>query len=634
MSVTRVHKIEHGISLPDSSACELSLLQWHTPVPQPANAWKLCATVVEERRKTLQAIRNCITNPDEGAHQAEPLIIVAPEISLPLRLRDEIDALVNTVDRQIVVVAGFEHLIPSEYDQLLKQSASQALDEDWRVVDCDNTFVNCAGIWIRSPGEAPRFYLQRKAVKSEPEKNIQLLVTQQAQVFISTNQDAGHRLNFLPQICSDFTSPGRVSQLRRKIAEDIGPTQIDIAFVIQYNKNLDADEFWQGSKAYFEPAKKAAETDAGCIVHVNNAKSKSRRESHFGGSMFRFEWNRVRAGPSGGDPARNNYWHRDQGSFDHREIIIREDLPAIHRVRLRVPYMVPRIPGNGDPYPVGWDDDGSCLITNGLLNGNSTAAFTPVPPTTLFFKAEWGAPTQESVASKLVVLTGNPVPDEGVRRGCWAWLAGARDRWVQALGSNDASAIAAIDLLLCHNEFKSELKSREPNDWPGFVGDSLVRMLFAFSFIADALGGADGVTLCGGPSKLCHAVVGRQTGLCFLWGEGVLNPRSSIQDLYSRIDSNAVDTIGISSILVVTLGLAVDGGGEELKRLASIESERIDKPRGSEEEESFVEESIAAARSPSLSFLCESQIHSKFNDVTEFSALESAMRDVVRTCLN
>ena len=195
------------------------------------------------------------------------------------------------------------------------------------------------------------------------------------------------RLNFLTQICSDFTDAASVRELRQQIALGCEGLRIDFTVLIQMNPDQEAEQFKHAIKEYFEPPLQLAHTENGSLLFVNNACEKRGKSTEWGDTRFHFSFPRGWPDPDFAPPT---FWMRREGPHNFQAVAFRERGPGIYWVRYKPHYLVSRAPGGPQLVPFPETHALFSAIEGGRLGGPAPAdLFTAIPAVCHWLFSEW-----------------------------------------------------------------------------------------------------------------------------------------------------------------------------------------------------------------------------------------------------
>ena len=262
--------IDINLQLMGDKVIDIFLLQWHTPSPVYGhNLEKIQHELADNRHALLANFRDWLLNYFDKNIPYRPLFIVTPELSMPISCVDLLDEIVNAISRPTIIIAGFEFMTWEEYrDKIYEVAMPQP--ETWLADGHIGHIVNSAGVWIHDDVGEIKKYIQPKTHPQDHEQSL-VYPGQNILLFRSSDQNDGPRLNFCVRICSDFVNANFVRQLREEIARQCPTFRLDLTFLIQCNRDQDAEQFKQGVQRYFDVADGIAPTEHGCLLFINNA---------------------------------------------------------------------------------------------------------------------------------------------------------------------------------------------------------------------------------------------------------------------------------------------------------------------------------------------------------------------------
>ncbi|HYI08146.1 MAG TPA: hypothetical protein VEK57_03660 [Thermoanaerobaculia bacterium] len=316
--------MDTGISLTRASI-ELLILQWYTPSPVNAanGAWIPAADEeIAYKRALLEAVAETLRA------RVAPTFVVIPELSLPLALLPDVEKLIDTTAKPLVVVAGLEHMSLDRYNDLHRSFDGATLPVD----ASSGRRINAAAVWIATD-QGTRRYLQLKRGPADIELQT-VMRGAESFVFRSPDQHEGRRLNFAVAICADFTNKDEVLRIRRDMGTLNDVTALDLMFVLQMNPNQNAVQFRTSVAAFFDaPVTGMAEeatliaTDKSIIVFANQARTGAKEEYGRSTIHFRFDPGALRrAGVS------RTFCVEKHDGHNHLSAVFREDGPAAYLV--------------------------------------------------------------------------------------------------------------------------------------------------------------------------------------------------------------------------------------------------------------------------------------------------------------
>jgi hypothetical protein len=464
--------VDTGISL-KSASIDLLIVQWFTPFPVDATSgvWISAGDAeIASKRSELQAITESLRT------REAPKFVIMPELSLPLALLPDVEKLIESTAKPLVIVAGLEHMSLNEYDDLRR-----SFDGATSPVDASSgRRVNAAAVWIATQ-EGTRRYLQLKRGPADVELPT---VTRGAESFVfrSPDQHEGRRLNFALAICADFTNKDEVLRVRREMGALDDVTALDLMFVLQMNANQNALQFRTSVAAFFDgPVTAAAEeatlvaTDKSILVFVNQARTGATEEYGRSAIHFRFDPGALRRA---GIP--RTFCVENHDGHNHLSAVFREDGPAAYLVEY-VPLhrRNPGQPGSTEP---------PLLRRAQYADLRSAAAelqFQEIEPVTHWLIESW-VRDQNVIAEEAQKNFRASADERKAALDLWTRAYTAGITWWEARLSDDNVARHHLGILA------GALGTSDPRDWPLAT---TVR-LFLRNFVLLGIGGDREFALC------------------------------------------------------------------------------------------------------------------------------------------
>jgi|GEM_PF-6517961 len=537
-----IYPIDIDFELTGDRLIDLFIFQWHTPLP---NNWaKIAANVAQDKGQLLRNFRDWLVQYFDSSQPSRPLFILAPELSMPLFHDSIISEMMNQLRRPAVIIAGLEYLLWTDYRQLIENLSDMPEKEKWLEGGIDSHMVNAAGIWIREAGGSIKRFIQPKRKPYEQEHPV-IFPGHNVLLFRSRNQIGGARLNFCIQVCSDFSSANFVRAMREECATVCPSLSLDMTFLLQCNKDQDAIQFKQATQAYFEEPINKLETDAGCLVFVNNANEVLGKTQSWGRSKlhFRYHW---RWRPL--DFPYQTYWLWDEPAHDHQAVILRESGPSLYWLRYKPAYLVPRIAGSGQPGPFPKDGALYAVIqNNGFGQQNGLNCFAPILPIHHWLNGEWIEGKNELKSS----LSANNVEQTVVNSFVGSY-ENVTIEWLQAIGQRDGVAKTALSVYfeLWKRDYFPP-REAEPQKWSLDTSKAVKQMLriYALLKLGQSVfpGGSIDVNLKGAH----HASATEELRITVIWGGGEYFPRSMISAYLAARETYGVPDLLARSCLLV-----------------------------------------------------------------------------------
>lgn len=430
-------KIKTGLCLPGDAKVEILLLQWSSAVPVDVGATTgISVEEAELKRLVLARIGEMIK-----VQPIRPTILLAPELSMPIAFLPDIEKLFSEVQRPMVFAFGFEFMTPERYREL-----AQGVEQAANLVN-SRSLVNAAGIWLRDANGNLRRFLQSKRWVSKHEHKV--TEGDQTFAFASGTDVPGERLNFIVSVCSDFTNPDNIEQLRREVlAAEI--TSLDFAFVLQMNEKQGSSEFCDGARAYFAPPLKLAETRDGALVFVNNAADES---GNFGECKIHFPYRRVHFP----DKAPPTFLIEERDSYNFDAAVFRDNRASLYALTYRPHYLVDQTAGSNQRTPF---EQALHASLSGDLSRPLNLAELPAV-------LHWEATEVARQAADREQRARNQFRKDELAR---EWLDASKQSalwWIAAANNDDELARMAIQTLFRWNLSSSVMnpKTPEPTRW-------------------------------------------------------------------------------------------------------------------------------------------------------------------------
>ena len=125
----KVYPYDVDIQATSDVPLQMFLLQWHTPAPISAQD-KIDPVVAATRCALLERFRDWLIAEMQQHPADSPVFIIAPELSMPQKCWSVLDEITKQIDRQTIIIAGFEYLDWTEYTTLLTENAFSVPDPD------------------------------------------------------------------------------------------------------------------------------------------------------------------------------------------------------------------------------------------------------------------------------------------------------------------------------------------------------------------------------------------------------------------------------------------------------------------------------------------------------------------------
>lgn len=540
-----VYPIEFKWCLDESQKhlIDFFFIQWNTPkLLEEGTCKTISSDIKTEKEDILKRFIEWIVNYFDKIKPSRPLFIVTPELSMPKDTAAIITTLESQLSRPLVFIMGFEYLIWSKYEDLIKNS-DMPNQEGWLQNANGAQFVNAAGIWIKEKDSPFKKYIQPK---SKPFEDEPILLNNNYLVFTSGNQISGKRLNFCVQICSDFAYEKDVIEFRRALMAH-GINTLDITFLLQCNEDQDADQFKNAVKAYFSPPNEMIATESGCLFFVNNANKLLGKSSTYGKSKVHIKhknkWDLPLKSPQ------PTYFVKNNGPFDHQEIVFRERGPCIYSMTYKPVYLVNPIHGAGDSLPF---HDGMARFmpieksTFGVKPNDKW--FFPIYPTIYWLNNEWIEGHSELSAE----LKGSDIQEDVIK----AYIGAYRDsitKWMEVIKDNEAIIRNAIKIFLSfwREEDKFPFKTPEPTEWHPDISLGMKRFLQTYSLLYLGIALLSKGSIKPDPHDIYHSRLLNETRATFLWGRKRRYAKGMIHEFYANLYNTRIEPYPKKHLLVL-----------------------------------------------------------------------------------
>ncbi len=331
---------ELDIELPPAKILDVLLFQWHTPSPPYDGTWTIPSELTTEKTAVLESFFEWCRGNTNWASDPPLVLVVLPEISVPLSSIEVVEAGLKRLRGVFLVVAGLEVMTGAGYRGLLAPSQSTDV---WTDKLEATHLVNSAVIWVSTNGAVERF-LQPKRMLSAKEQNF--YQGQAFWFFTSKERAPGKRFDFAVQVCSDFTAESDVRGFRRECLTGDVERQLDLTVVLQHNDDQGALAFKKGVEAYFEAPDGLVPTRESCLLFVNNARPPNSIAPEFGQSRAHVLYESrfsTKAAP-------HTFWLQDQKDFNYQAAVMRHDRPAVFWLGYKPVYLLNRVAGCHDSF--------------------------------------------------------------------------------------------------------------------------------------------------------------------------------------------------------------------------------------------------------------------------------------------
>lgn len=588
--------------LSEDQLVDFFLLQWHTPDPELQGDTAENAALHDYKRAVLNELSSWLTN--NPIDRRGPLIILAPEVSLPLDCLDIVDNLVSSSTRPTVMIAGLEHIRWESYCHLIDESDNPVDEGDdpgnqgrslWKAGGDETQFVNAAAIRMRDAEGNLKRYVQPKLRPNADEEMALVYPADRVLLFHHTDPTPGCGVNFCVQICSDFCNEGHVSLLREKVGR--ANLRLDLTLLLQHNRDQSAPQFQVAAGAYFAPSPKKVITKNSALLYFNNAANVSGKSALWGHSQFRFSFGTWRL-----HGAEYTYRLSQRSGEQYQAVIMRESGPSVYWLTYKPEYLVDHRPGTGQEKPF-LDAQHSYLPSRSPSGDGTAISFSRIPAVAHWLDGEWGQGegelrvnletefSQRSLAraddslSQLVERRGAQV-ERVMPQGYLAildchvnayhsCLVDWRERVLE--GRDDKASDSVYTYFLCflgRDGFPGNTKPHshtEPAGWCSEACTAVRRWLRVYSLLA--IGAAPmPARLLPSPQARRHAMLGDDRDVVFLWGGSDLSGKYMVSEYLSQLRAERVST----RILIV---LVQPAGGVDSARLCEYLDQRIDKAK-------------------------------------------------------
>jgi hypothetical protein len=625
----QANRIELDLQVGVDRLIELFLLQNYTPALPPGHFSRMPSPVAESRLKFIEQLCDW-ARAEMNSQPADRLsIFVAPELSLPVACIDLLKEFAAQATRPLIFVGGLEFFEQEEYTRLIQSEVTDFDNKEQLLRGLkEHQFVNAAVIVLRDRDGGVHTYLQPKRNLSAPEVS-QVFGCPEFLLFTSRNQTAGPRLNFVVQICSDFTSTRCVSDLRRACSEVAPEALLDFTFVLQSNEDQEKTHWKQSAAAYFSPPENAAITGDGVLVFVNNSSRECGKSTTWGRSSVLFHF--LKKWKVGAPPT---YWMDEQGAFDHQAAIVREPGPSLYWLRYKPHYLVSRRSGDGQPEPFLASDAAVASIRHDSFD----SSFGPIQPVAHWLESEW----KEGRRDFELLLPDMEVEGDAdeLREECLGAYDAFCVRWSDAFGPTDVPARQTADTYFEGiQEEWFPAKTIEPQLWCK-QAQQAARRFHALLTIMNLAGKKEPLfALRPAPAPVSHAVTDSKVPVTLIWGNRNRRARDMMADFLRARRSRAVtDELAPQALLVLVESIdppSDPGEATSLLRKQFVDditrkSARGDVPGHLRSAGAAVD----AHADPRLSCICDSHIFTALTNAAAQGELPSeAVRDVIEWAL-
>jgi hypothetical protein len=545
----KVCPVTLDIKLGADALIDLFMVQWHTPVPARGHAPAgIPPQFVEQKREVLRQFLAWLPNQAAG-NPLRPLFIIIPELSMPPSELILLEELVQAMHRPTVVVAGMEYQQWTEFQQLVLALPDMPEPQSWLEDGQPHHWVNAARIWIRDEHGQIKRFVQPKRHPQADEQAIPLYQGKNVLVFRSSTQADGQRLNFLTQICSDFTDVAFVRELRHQVAVECEGLHIDFTILLQMNQDQEAEQFKHAVKEYFEPPLQLAHTEDGALLFVNNACDKCGKSVQWGDSRFHFAFQRGWPEPDFAPPT---YWMREEGPHNFQAVAFRERGPGIYWVRYKPHYLVSRVRGGPQLVPFPETHALFAAIDGRHLGATAPAnLFAAIPAVCHWLFSEW----QEGQSDLDQSLEADETARDVAARYLEAYADGVEE-WHQAIAGHDEIARDALNIYFecwqgdAHPKFPGT--KVEPLAWCLDASRGVKCFLNAYGLLKLGAVGFPGSNLRAHPEGVSHGISQDDLRVTLMWGGGQVQPAIiTTRYLAARRSRGAADLLCRKMLLVL-----------------------------------------------------------------------------------
>jgi hypothetical protein len=623
-----VRSVEHHLQLGQDRLIDMFLVQWNTPLLVRDHQWsKIEEGQAEERLNLLRSFRDWLLRHFVPSTPERAVFILMPELSVPIRCESVINEIVDSLQRPTVLIAGLEYLRWSEYTELWGRLPSMPTAPPAGVDN--NRVVNSAGIWIREDAAAEtKRYLQSKIHPQDHEQAIPVYSGSELLVFESLNQVPGSRLNFCVQICSDFTSPVFVRELRREMANECPDLVLDLTFLIQSNIDQTAIQFNEAVQMYFDVPDNMTETERGSLIFINNANPQTGKSSHWGRSKLNFPRGRWRNATF---PA-PTYWIKDYDAFNHQAVWLRESGPGVYWLTYKPHYLVPKVAGSGQlpPFP---DAAARFAYQIGAEfgEGEDGSRFKPIPAICHWLDGEFGEGEAEW-RTELEMLKDGVIDqrqrgeiDEVIGACLTSWNTRSQE-FESYLDKRDELARDALSIYFGAWADRKDYPGQEPEpcEWSMECSIAIKHMMRVISLLSFGCRALPDSSLTVEVKGAHHMTASDQMRFAFMWGGNIKYPASMIAHYRKNLENYGIGDLAERKAILVLVGAVGTPSKSEL--LAN--RERITKPNDSGSLKSAGD--VVKTVEPSLILLYNSELESGISLATGQVDLEQRIFDVLQ----
>lgn len=482
------NQIKYPFKLPDDQLIDLFIIQWHTPILLEANTCK----PIEEKLATtklnsLKELGRWLKEFYDGTVPLRPIFILAPELSIPKKCFSVIEDIIKSLSRPVIFIGGVEYLSWNEYKEFIERS-NMPDQSKWLEGGRPELFVNAAGIWIGNKSTDITKYLQPKTYPYVDENPVIYSNPNNYLIFTSEDDMSGARLNFTVQICSDFTANDRVQKFRKELLTGVFRGQLDITFLLQCNPNQEADQFTKAVEAYFLAPDRMIETDASCLIFINNANEVHGKTKQWGKSKFHFrqshEFEYLYKNPQ------NTYFTTDRSTFNHQELVVRERGEGIYQVSYRPIYLTVGTHGSGGQLPFPNPPTFASLIDGSLPHAADEKKFHAIPAYIYWLINEWVEGGKEIDAYI------NPKINEAAISALKGLAPSFCKEWEDIIAGNNLSAKTIIKLFFIDfdNEEHYPFAQPEPEHWCADVSIATKKFMCLYALLACGMEGIEKIS--------------------------------------------------------------------------------------------------------------------------------------------
>jgi hypothetical protein len=559
--------IELDIELPDDQIIDFFLLQWHTPPPfsNIYNGWKIPKKVAEKRFEYLNAFKEWLINEYKSIDPSRPVFIIAPELSLPSGCLGILESIAKELGKTAIIIAGLEYLKIDDFQELKKDFyyMSDDIKTCWYRIKHDQK-INSACILVHEAKEKTiKKFIQFKNYLAPEEEVLDIYSGDYILYFKSKNRGDGRKIDFCVRICSDMTDKSKAEEFRKAIFGEKDDrvnnndscneeSYIDLTFLLQMNKNQNAEQFKNGVKGYFSPADHMIETQKGCLIAVNNAISVKNKENEYGKTRvyFKYDFWPLRYTKHCPYPT---YWLENNNTYDFQVAEFRESSEGIYFFSYKPVYLISNHPGDINNPVVPLKDARFAYFNRGNLEGKPELEFEKIPALSYWLDEEWEKDIYELTESMKDTDKEDEYINSLKKEYCLSMFE-KKSKTIDdplLLQSMRIYAIACNKYKYCNNNEKSIYEESEPMKWCDGMSDSAKYLLRSYTMlkIAKSVLPESSINLVF--SGMAHAKYGSNIDIVFLWGCNKKTFEYIVECLTHTLTNNNILSNLSSKILLV-----------------------------------------------------------------------------------